>query len=209
MTGRMKGQARLRSAKVIPLLLRRRSRACVHRKKAVSAQILPFRPRGKNEGRPVLIGNSPALPPLLDRFVLLPDVGSERLKVAPPLENVFDGKGLHVLDSEGDNSSRQGTPMIPVTARASTRTICPMGRGVTPTKFKNEFAERLKAARIAAGYSTQQEFASALGVPLERYKKWESRTPVPHQYIPAICELTGQDANYFFRVTPKVARKTA
>lgn len=87
-----------------------------------------------------------------------------------------------------------------------------MGRGVPPTKFKSEFAERLKAARITAGYATQQEFATAMGVPIERYKKWESgRTPMPHQYIPAACELTGQDANYFFRVAAKAAamRKTA
>lgn len=100
--------------------------------------------------------------------------------------------------------------MIPVTGKPTPRTIRPMGRGVTPTRFKTEFAERLKAARIAAGYSTQQEFAAALGVPIERYKKWESgRTPMPHQYIPAACELTGQDANYFFKVTARVLRKTA
>jgi transcriptional regulator with XRE-family HTH domain len=87
-----------------------------------------------------------------------------------------------------------------------------MGRGIQPTKFKSEFAERLKAARIASGYATQQEFATAMGVPIERYKKWESgRTPMPHQYIPAACELTGQDANYFFKVAPRAApfRKTA
>jgi transcriptional regulator with XRE-family HTH domain len=85
-----------------------------------------------------------------------------------------------------------------------------MGRGVAPTRFKSEFAERLKAARIAAGYATQQEFATVLGVPIERYKKWESgRTPMPHQYIPGACDLTGQDANYFFKVAPRVLRKTA
>jgi DNA-binding XRE family transcriptional regulator len=183
----------------------------VHRKKVISAQILPFRLRRRDERRPVLVGDPTALPPLLDRLVFLADVRSQRGKVVvPPAKDGFQGKGLHVPYSAGDNYSRQVPPMIPVTASERTRTMCPMGRGTAPTKFKNEFAERLKAARIAAGYATQQEFATALGVPLERYKKWESgRTPMPHQYIPDACELTGQDANYFFRVTPRAIKKIA
>jgi DNA-binding XRE family transcriptional regulator len=159
----------------------------------------------------MLIRDAAALPPLLDGLVLLPDIGSQGSGIViPPIENSFEGKGLHVPDSAGDNYSRQAASMIPVTANRAPRTMCPMGRGVAPTRFKSEFAERLKAARIAAGYATQQEFANVLGVPIERYKKWESgRTPMPHQYIPAACELTGQDANYFFKVSAKVFKKTA
>jgi DNA-binding XRE family transcriptional regulator len=196
---------------VIDLDSRRPTRTLVHRKKRIRAQVLPFRLRGNNEGRPVLMRDAVTLPPLLDGLVLLPNVSSQgRGIVIPPIEDGFKGKGLHVPDSAGDKYSRQGRPMIPVTGKPTPRTIRPMGRGVAPTRFKNEFAERLKAARIAAGYSTQQEFASALGVPIERYKKWESgRTPMPHQYIPAACELTGQDANYFFKVTARAIRKTA
>lgn len=183
----------------------------MHGEKGISAQILPFRPRGSNEGRPVLIRDSATLTPLLDGLVLLPDINSQSSGIViPPIENGFQGKGLHVPDSDGDNYSRQAVPMIPVTARKLPRTISPMGRGIAPTRFKSEFAERLKAARIAAGYTTQQEFATALGIPIERYKKWESgRTPMPHQYIPAACELTGQDANYFFKIAPRAFRKTA
>lgn len=152
------------------------------------------------------------LSPLFDGLVLLPNVRSKGCGIViPPIEHGFQGKGLHVPDSDGDNYSRQVRRNIPVTGRRAIGTIRPMGRGVAPTKFKSEFAERLKAARIAAGYETQQEFATALGVPIERYKKWESgRTPMPHQYIPAACELTGQDANYFFKVAAaRVFKKTA
>jgi transcriptional regulator with XRE-family HTH domain len=86
-----------------------------------------------------------------------------------------------------------------------------MGRGVTPTKYKQELAERLKAARLMAGYDTQQAFAKALGVEWERYRKWESgRTPVPHQYVPLVCELLDIDPNFLFLGAPKAAaRKTA
>jgi DNA-binding XRE family transcriptional regulator len=160
----------------------------------------------------MLIRDAAALPPLLDGLVLLPDVSSQGSGIViPPIEYGFQGKGLHVPDSAGDNYSRQARRNIPVTGSKSVGTMRPMGRGVAPTRFKSEFAERLKSARIAAGYETQQEFATALGVPIERYKKWESgRTPMPHQYIPAACELTGQDANYFFKVAAaKVFKKPA
>lgn len=196
---------------VIDLNLRRPTRTLVHRKKRICAQVLPFRLRGRNERRPMLMRNAATLPPLLDGLVVLPHGGRQGTGVVfPPIEDGLQGKGLHVPDSAGDNYSRQGGRMIPVTGKPAPRTMCPMGRGVAPTRFKSEFAERLKAARIAAGYATQQEFALALGVPIERYKKWESgRTPMPHQYIPAACELTGQDANYFFKVAARAFRKTA
>jgi hypothetical protein len=190
--------------------LRRQPARRVHRQKRVGCQVLPFRLRSTDHIRPVIAGDSSALPPLLDRLMLLPNISSEIVDGRPPGEHVFQAKGLHVPDSAGDNYSRQADSMIPVTKSSSIRTISPMGRGTTPTRFKNEFAERLKAARIAAGYQTQQEFALALGVPLERYKKWETgRTPMPHQYIPDACELLDKDANYFFKVAARVMRKTA
>lgn len=199
-----------RLAAVIALDSRRTTDALVHIKKGIGGQVLPFRLRGKDEGGPMLIRNTAPLVPLLDGLVLLTDSKSQGCGAIPPIEHSLQGKGLHVPDSAGDKYSRQAVPMIPVTALKPPRTMCPMGRGVAPTRFKSEFAERLKAARIAAGYATQQEFAAVLGVPIERYKKWESgRTPMPHQYIPAACELTGQDANYFFKVTARVFKKTA
>jgi hypothetical protein len=154
------------------------------------------------------MGNSATLLPFADSPMTLANISSHIRDGFPASENV--GKGLHVPNSAGDELSRQVDSMIPVTKTRPNRTISPMGRGTTPTRFKNEFADRLRAARIAAGYQTQMEFAQALGVPIERYKKWETgRTPMPHQYIPEACELLDKDANYFFRVTPRVIRKTA
>lgn len=89
--------------------------------------------------------------------------------------------------------------MIPMTTPAPERTIRPMGRNVTPVKFRAEMAKRLESARRVAGFETKKQAADRLGIGLDRYEKWESgRTPVPAQYISPVCELFGVDANYLF-----------
>ncbi|MFB7633265.1 helix-turn-helix transcriptional regulator [Streptomyces sp. NPDC056149] len=54
---------------------------------------------------------------------------------------------------------------------------------------------RLKSARLAAGYSTQQAFAAALGVDVRQVRRWESdKPPWPHADMQQrLAELTGQD----------------
>jgi hypothetical protein len=76
-----------------------------------------------------------------------------------------------------------------------------VGRAKTPVQFNKELALRLRSARVAAGYDSMGPFAKALGIELERYKKWESgRTPFQHEYMTGICALTGKDANYFYGI---------
>lgn len=71
-------------------------------------------------------------------------------------------------------------------------------------------AKRLMSARIMAGFETKKQAADALKIGLDRYEKWESgRTPVPAQYVGAICELFNIDANYLFGVAQPVAQRRA
>lgn len=131
------------------------------------------------------------------------------LNGSPQLEQV--GNGAHAPDSVGDGLSRQVGTMNSVTGFTVKRTMCPrMGRGITPTNVKKLIAERLRAARIAAEYTTQAEFAKQLGVEVERYKKWESgRTPIPHEFVALACDLLGKDANYLYGIQAKVPLRKA
>ncbi|WP_432135885.1 helix-turn-helix domain-containing protein [Streptomyces sp. bgisy154] len=54
---------------------------------------------------------------------------------------------------------------------------------------------RLKAARLAAGYHSQQALADALGVGVRQVRRWESdQPPMPHPEVAqALTQLLGQD----------------
>lgn len=69
--------------------------------------------------------------------------------------------GLHARDNAPDELSGQARPIIPLTESTPKRTIRPMGRGTTPARFRVEMAERLKAARVVAGFETQLEAAQS------------------------------------------------
>jgi transcriptional regulator with XRE-family HTH domain len=60
---------------------------------------------------------------------------------------------------------------------------------MTPAEFEELFVARTKALRVHAGMTAQQ-MATALGVPFERYKKYESRTPLPHELIEQFALIT-------------------
>lgn len=65
------------------------------------------------------------------------------------------------------------------------------------TEFNNTFNRRVKEAREGSGL-TQKEVADALSIPLERYKKYEQRSQLPHYLVERFCELTGSDIAYLF-----------
>jgi len=70
-------------------------------------------------------------------------------------------------------------------------------RGSMRSVWERTFIARTKALRNARCMS-QQQMADALGIPLARYKKYESRTPMPHHLIVAFCAIVDCDFPFYF-----------
>jgi transcriptional regulator with XRE-family HTH domain len=81
--------------------------------------------------------------------------------------------------------------------------------------FNEALRVRLKALRDGKGW-TAEEMADALGIPPERYRKYESRSPVPQYLIPRIAlimdksiefVLTGKDKKPSLSPRPAAAQE--
>jgi DNA-binding XRE family transcriptional regulator len=57
--------------------------------------------------------------------------------------------------------------------------------------FNERFISAVKIARIGAGF-TQVEMARKLSINLDAYKKYETRSPLPHYLIARFCLHTGR-----------------
>jgi len=162
---------------------------------------------GINDDTPGPVGDSTPLLPLPDLPLGVADITSHFRQGRPRIKHFRNS--LHAPDYASDELSDQERTNIPMTEGALPRTIRPMGRGTTPARFKNELGTRLKSARIVAGYKTQLDAAKAIGVELSRYSKWErGRSPIPAQYVKAICGLFGIDANYLYDIQEITHRST-
>lgn len=61
--------------------------------------------------------------------------------------------------------------------------------------YRRAITARLQLLRNAAGMS-QPQMAEALGVPLDRYRKYESRTPLPAYLLEPLSVVTGFSVNF-------------
>jgi DNA-binding XRE family transcriptional regulator len=206
-----KARTRVRKNNVIPFatLSTRARSACLppgmHDEQIVRGQLLAFPTNRRHDVRPRLVRDHVPLAPLLDALDGMAGVTRHFGEGVPAAEDVSESLHMTHLNTR-DGLSRQVVAIVPVTDSRAHLTIQGMGRARTPVQFNKELAMRLKAARIAAGYDTQPQFAKDLGIELERYKKWESgRTPIQHEYLTQVCELTGKDPNYFYGVTAREA----
>ena len=81
--------------------------------------------------------------------------------------------------------------------------VAPLGQWgmTTPTlsAWKKRFCQRTAELRDAHGW-TQQQMADALAIPVERYKKYEQRSPLPHHLVPRFCLILGADMAELFAV---------
>lgn len=170
----------------------------MHDHQVIGAKILPFPPGGRHNRRPGRLWDSLALLPLLDSPVTLLNGLSKLSHGIPVAKNIIDIGGLHTPDTATDELSVQGRTDHPVTRKGRKRTICPMGRGKTDADFLDEFCERTRSARITAGFNDLKEFALLMGIAPDTYLRYETRTPLPHRYIPKFLRLTGVSADVLF-----------
>ena len=78
----------------------------------------------------------------------------------------------------------------------------------TPEQEYNEaYIARVKRLREDRGWTSEQ-MATALGVPAERYRKYEYRTPMPHYLVERFATITDRDVSYVLtgKVGPKARR---
>lgn len=61
---------------------------------------------------------------------------------------------------------------------------------MSETEEKAAFIRRTKLAREAR-FPTQNPMLTILGVEQGTYKQYETRTPLPHRFIPKFCAATG------------------
>jgi len=73
--------------------------------------------------------------------------------------------------------------------------VWPMAVDNPELDFNSSFVRRVKEARETMGW-TQAFMADSLGIPFERYKKYEQRSLLPHYLVAKFCELTGCDIYY-------------
>jgi transcriptional regulator with XRE-family HTH domain len=69
----------------------------------------------------------------------------------------------------------------------------------TPSGWKDKFCRRCAELRNARGW-TQEQMVVALGIPLERYKKYEQRSPIPHDLLARFALLVNVDLATLYAV---------
>lgn len=74
-------------------------------------------------------------------------------------------------------------------------------------EFNDAFLKRIKRLREERGWSAER-MAKALGVPAERYRKYESRTPLPHYLIEPFAILVDRDILYVLTGAPSRRKHT-
>ena len=71
----------------------------------------------------------------------------------------------------------------------------PMTGWLDEGQFNNQLCARTQRLRIERDW-TQQQMATAIGVPFERYKKYESRSPLPPYLIPRFAQVVDRSVGY-------------
>ena len=81
----------------------------------------------------------------------------------------------------------------------------PMATWLDEAQFNDALCARVQRLRIERDW-TQQQMASAIGVPFERYKKYETRSPLPAYLLPRFAQVVDRDVAFLITGQDTVAR---
>lgn len=70
--------------------------------------------------------------------------------------------------------------------------------------FNNALCDRTQQFREEWG-GTQAQMALLLGVPVDRYRKYETRSPLPHYLVERFCIVVGCTVDELILGTPRKA----
>lgn len=85
-------------------------------------------------------------------------------------------------------------------------TIVPMDKPAA-SHFRHAFVAATKMVRERTGLS-QQQMAVACGVDLPRYKQWERRTPLPHEFFERFCIAARIEPDDLFQLANRISRQS-
>lgn len=70
--------------------------------------------------------------------------------------------------------------------------------------FNTAYCARVRAARDHRGWTAEQ-MATALGIPPDRYRKYEVRSPLPLYLVERFCIITGEELTYMVTGKRRIA----
>lgn len=161
-------------------------------------QNFPLNTRRFHDPRKSVSRNAAALPPSINRVMFLLQGGRQSAgsftEISSP-DRKYVVNHLHDHPYILDYLSKQGRIEKQVTPMFRQLTLLDMKgqrKPSTPSNWRQEFIERVKAARIVSGMKPV-EVAAALRVSLDTYVRWESRALLPHHLLMPFCRITGAD----------------
>jgi transcriptional regulator with XRE-family HTH domain len=73
--------------------------------------------------------------------------------------------------------------------------------GISEAEFNAQLFARIRCLRKERGWTAEQ-MATALGIPPDRYRKYEYRTPLPHFLIERFALIVGRDVEFVLTGRP-------
>jgi len=72
-------------------------------------------------------------------------------------------------------------------------------------EFNEKLCARVHRLRNDRGWTAEQ-MATALGIPPDRYRKYEYRSPLPHYLIEQFAQIVGRDVDFILLGKTSVTR---